>query len=200
MLSYADIRPKISSFDLLFFSGEGLISSAIKLASGSKWSHVGMALVLPGYDQVLCYESTTLSDVPSIETGKKVKGVMLVPLSQRVATYEGELGWMHLSGERKEDMKLTMAAFVREFAGRPYETNQLELIRAALDIITLKQNQPDASSVFCAELMALALRRLGVLSLTMKPANEFTPGDLASPSLQLTPRWRSNDVVEYAAG
>ena len=178
-MRYPDIRAEIESFDIMLFSGEGLISRAIQLLTRSPWSHVALALHLPSYDQVLCYESTTLSKIPDLSTGAGVKGVQLVPLSQRIATYEGDIAFRKVHGPRSKDMKVLAAGFVREFAGRPYEKNQLELIRSALDFLPHQENQPDASSVFCSELSCSMHRRVGVQVVNDSPPNEFTPADFA---------------------
>jgi len=196
MVSYADIRSDIKSFDILLFSGKGLISRLIQLGSRSKWSHVAVALRLADYDQVLCYESTTLSDIPDLTTGAKVKGVQLVPLSMRIASYDGEIAWRPVEGQRTRKMKQAAAAFMREFAGRPYEENQLELIRSALDVITLRENQPDASSVFCSEMNCLLHRAVGVQVDSGTPANEFTPADFAGDWLPFADGYSAGKLVE----
>lgn len=202
MIRYQDIRDQMDTFDILLFSGEGLISKVIQLASGSKWSHVAIVLRLNSFDELYCYQSTTLSDVPDLTTGARVKGVQLVPLSQQLATYKGEVAWRCIYGNRAPNILMKMAAFRREFAGRPYEQNQLELIRAALDTFTLKENQPDLSSVFCSELIAELFRRVGILQTVVhdghiKPANEFTPGDFAD-KLNFNVGFNAGDIVELA--
>jgi hypothetical protein len=179
MTTYHEIRGQVEPFDIFLFSGKGLISKGIQLFTGSPWSHVGLSLRLPGYDFNLLYESTTLSNTPDLTTGAKIKGVQLSYLSQRIKNYDGAVGWRHINGSRPADIYDTAAAFVREYEGRPYEENQIELIRSALDITKLWQNQPDMSSVFCSELSAHMLRRVSFLEDNEKPANEFTPADFA---------------------
>ena len=179
MTTYHEIRGQVEPFDIFLFSGKGFISRSIQLFTGSPWSHVGLALRLPGYDFNLMYESTTMSNVPDLATGARVKGVQLSHLSQRIDAYDGKVAWRHISGPRPVDIYDKAATLVREFAGRPYEENQLELIRSALDTFTLKQNQPDMSSVFCSELAAYILRAVDFMHEGL-PANEFTPADFAN--------------------
>ena len=194
-MRYPDIRPQIESFDILLFSGEGFISRAIQLFTGSPWSHVALALRLDDFDQVLCYESTTLSTIPDLTTGAGVKGVQLVPLSQRIATYEGDIAFRKVNGPRTEPMKILAADFMREFAGRPYEQNQLELIRSALDHLPHQENQADASSVFCSELSCAMHRMVGVQYVNELPPNEFTPADFAG-DLPLAGGYSLGDVEQ----
>ncbi len=182
MSAYAEHRSEMRTGDILLFSGNGLISRGIQAITGSPWSHVALVLEVPLYDFVCCFESTTLSDIPDLTTGAPVKGVQLVPLSQRLDTYDGDkIAWRRVEARRTPAMIAAALAVRQEFAGRPYEENQLELIRSALDTFTLKQNQPDASSVFCSELAAILWQRMG----WMKPLspNEFTPADFAGDGL-----------------
>lgn len=183
MNAYERHRADMRTGDILLFSGNGLISKGIQAITGSPWSHVAVVLEVPLYDFVCCFESTTLSDIPDLTTGAPVKGVQLVPLSQRLATYDGEsIAWRPVDARRTPSMIAAALSVRQEFAGRPYEKNQLELLRSALDKFTLKQNQPDASSVFCSELAAILWQRMGWMDTRFSP-NEFTPADFASNAL-----------------
>ena len=185
MTTYHDIRGQVEPFDIFLFSGKGFISRAIQLVTGSPWSHVGLSLRLPGYDFNLLYESTTMSALPDLTTGAPVKGVQLTYLSQRLKTYDGRVGWRHISGPRPAGIYDEAAEFVREFAGRPYEENQLSLIRSAIDVPGLGQTQPDMSSVFCSELSTHLLRKVGFMkdTVVLIPANEYTPADFADDAV-----------------
>ena len=178
MTTYHEIRGQVEPFDIFLFSGKGLISRGIQLFTGSPWSHVGLSLRLPGYDFNLLYESTTLSNTPDLTTGAKVKGVQLSVLSQRLAAFDGGVAWRHIDGPRPAGIYDEAAEFVRQYAGRPYEKNQLELIRSAIDIPGLGQTQSDMSSVFCSELSMEMLRSIGFIDGDSDiPANEYTPAD-----------------------
>ena len=69
-MTYGNIRPTLETGDIVLFSGKGGISTGIKWITNSKWSHVGMVLKLTQFDAVLIWESTTLSDIKDIESGK----------------------------------------------------------------------------------------------------------------------------------
>lgn len=179
MSAYEQHRADMRTGDLILFSGNGFISRGIQAITGSPWSHVAVVLHVPLYDFLCSFESTTLSDIPDLTTGKPIKGVHLVPLSQRIATYDGDLiAWRRVDGPRTASAIHAALNVRSEFAGRPYETNQLELLRSALDTFTLQQNQPDASSVFCSELAAILWQRMGWLGENIPP-NEYTPADFA---------------------
>ncbi len=68
-MDYARARESIDSLDLVLFSGKGFVSSGIKIATRSRWSHVGVVWRIPNPDFVVLIESTTLSKVPDIQSG-----------------------------------------------------------------------------------------------------------------------------------
>ena len=65
----------------------------------------------------------------------------------------------------------------KELAGKEYEKDTLELIKAAYDG-PFGHNEEDLSSLFCSELVAEAYQRLGLLN-NEKPSNEYTPADFS---------------------
>ncbi len=211
-IPYSSIRPQIRPFHILLFSGTGAISRIIQVGSGSRWSHVGLALRIPEFpfallpeaarkrvmsgpqalgDRVLILESTTLSDIDDLLTGRPIKGVSIVPLSERLAAYDGAVAWRPVAGARPSAMFEKSRRFVAAYHGTPYEDDQLQLARAALDHLTLKDNQPDTHSLFCSEAACLFMRAVGLFApqATLEPgpigwpANEFTPGDFAGKSI-----------------
>lgn len=92
------MRAKLTTGDIVLFSGKGGISAGIKWATLSRWSHVGMIVVLPEYDFVTVWESTTLSSLVDLDTKVPHKGVQLVPLSSRIEGYDGEVAVRQLEG------------------------------------------------------------------------------------------------------
>lgn len=194
MDQYNEHRGRMKTGDVLLFSGAGLISNLIKFATGSPWSHVAMVMVDERYDFVTSLESTTLSVVPDLTTGRPMKGVQLVPLSQRIETYEGEVAWRPVDAPRDDGTLRRMFDVRREFMGRPYEKNQLELLRSALDWSISPPNQPDTSSIFCSELVALAWQAAWWLE-DVVPENERTPADFAGNPLGLARNVTLGDCV-----
>ena len=72
----------------------------------------------------------------------------------------------------------------KEVQGTPYEKNDLEMARSALDfheeyLSFLRNTHEDLSSLFCSELVAEAYKHMGILN-TDKLSNEFTPDDFSS--------------------
>lgn len=76
IFSYSDLRAKLKSGDLLFASGDYLVSKAIQLVTNSPWSHIGIVFRLDSIDRVLLLES--VEDM----------GVRFAPLSKYLSDYE----------------------------------------------------------------------------------------------------------------
>ncbi len=182
MPTYEQLRSKLKTGDLVLFSGKGGISDLIKLFSGGKWSHVGMIVVIPEFDNaVLLWESTTLSNVADVETSLKVKGVQLVPLSQRVKTYGGEVSVRQLSKPITDEMATSLAEARKALSRKPYERSECELLKAAWDGFLGDSKGEDLSSLFCSELIAEAYQAMELLPEHPAglPSNEYTPIDFS---------------------
>ena len=179
MAVYDKIRSQLKTGDIVLFSGKGGISAGIKWATFSRWSHVGMVVNMTEYDFVTLWESTTLSSLADLDTQRPVKGVQLVPLSARVATYPGEIAIRQLRDCTlgPEDVS-TLMDFRKKVKGKAYEENLIELIRSAYDG-PWGNNQEELSSLFCSELVAETYQRLGLLG-EEKPSNEYTPADFSA--------------------
>lgn len=123
---------------------------------------------------LLSWESTTLSKLKDIQSGVARQGVQLVPLSERIRTYDGGIGIRKLE-THKVIRHQPLMDFRQEVKGRPYEQSKLELIKSAYDG-PLGQNEEDLSSLFCSELIAEAYQRMGFISNDVA-SNEYTPAD-----------------------
>ena len=161
-MKYRYERKNINTGDILLFSGKGLFSSLIRLATFSKISHVGIAYVIGG--DIYCWESTSLS--------KGKKGVQISLLSNRVQSYNGKIWVRHLQCKHTPLFYSGLRELRRELKDKPYERNIWELIGSAMPW----RNKSNLKSVFCSELVAEAYKRMGILH-TKLPSNEFTPKD-----------------------
>lgn len=185
-IDYEDYRKMLHTGDIVLFSGTGAVSEVIKVASGSPWSHGGRVIMDGNLDQVLLWESTSLSPVKDIYDGKVKVGVATVSLSTRIALYDGPVGIRRLSKfPMNADRLSTLIHLRRKFRNKPYEKNMLELAAAAIDsdwpiIRGLVTNTTDLSSIFCSELMAeldMGWKLLPTVQEGGEPSNEYTPGD-----------------------
>ncbi len=178
MTKYNYIRNTLETLDIVLFSGEGIISNGIKLATGNKWSHIGVVFNIREVDMVCLLESTTLSSVEDVITGKGFSGVQIVPLSQRVLTYQGDISIRQLSGFTKLLYhKEVLNKFRRNYHGVPYEQNKIELVKSAYDG-PWGDNVEDLSSLFCSEVVAELYQKMDLLPEGV-PSNEYTPANFA---------------------
>ncbi|MAE81440.1 MAG: hypothetical protein CMB80_01800 [Flammeovirgaceae bacterium] len=194
-MKYSEIRSQLKTGDIVLFSGKGRISNIIKWFTKSPWSHVGMVIKSKEWDTLLLWESTTLSKLKDISTGKARQGVQLVPLSERIKTYEGSIGIRKVKGRGGFNQQ-GLIELRAEVKGRPYEESKIELLKSAYDG-PLGQNEEDLSSLFCSELVAEAYQRMGLLTETT-PSNEFTPADFGGDIALLGAAYLG-DIVEVEA-
>ncbi len=130
------------------------------------------------WDMLLLWESTTLSKLKDVQSGIAHQGVQLVPLSEKIRTYNGDVGIKQLEGITVDgERKKKLMAFRQEVKGRPYEQNKLELFKSAYDG-PFGHNEEDLSSIFCSELFAEGYQRMEFLT-EDTPSNEYTPGNLS---------------------
>lgn len=178
-IQYDLIRNDLQTGDMVFFSGRGLVSKGIKIATGSEWSHVGLVIRIDVLDLVLIWESTTLSDVNDIVSGEAVRGVQIAPLSRRIATYDGDYAFRRMGIPNKfPNYESTLKQLRRELDNKPYEQSTIQLIKSAFEFMDKPTDSEDLSSVFCSELVAEYYQRLGILDDT--PSCLYSPADLAT--------------------
>ncbi|MDJ0780330.1 MAG: YiiX/YebB-like N1pC/P60 family cysteine hydrolase [Desulfosarcinaceae bacterium] len=184
---YAAYRDQLKTGDIVLFSGKGGISAGIKWLTLNRWSHVGMVLILPEYDFVCLWESTTLNRIEDLDTGRYCKGVQLVPLRARVQQYDGDIAVRQLEGVNiVPDHVQELMRLRAEMRDKPYEQDKLELAKAAYDG-PFGGNTEDLTSVFCSELVAEAYQRLGLLREPPAgmPSNEYVPADFSEKRQRL---------------
>ena len=86
--------------DIIIFDGKGFISDFIKVATNSKWTHIGVIIKNPpfikGHEKgTYIYESDGKYE-PDVEEGKKIIGVQLNDLYNKIKNYEGEVYYRKL--------------------------------------------------------------------------------------------------------
>ena len=163
--------------------GTSIFSRAIRMVTGSLWSHVGMVMKIDEPDILLLWESTTNGHDEDVQTGEIKRGVQLVPLSKRVRDHTGNLGFRPLSRALTVDETAALNGFRHSVKDKGYDFDALELLRAALDSGLFWQNREDLSAYFCSELIAETYQAIGFLDAS-KPSNEYTPDDFSSNASQ----------------
>lgn len=164
VLNYEDLRAGIRSGDLMFASGDYLVSKTIQQVTDSPWSHVGILLRFDRLDRVLLLES--VEDM----------GVRLVPLSKYLVDYDngkpyrGRVVLARCGGVSKGGIE-ELARFGIDELTRPYDREEIAAIvaRIALGLGRRRQNR----AYICSELVyecfdkagkEFAYNRLGFIS------------------------------------
>lgn len=179
--TYAEIRSSMRPGDVVAFSGKGDFSQIIKWATRSNVSHVGVILqsqmliddeAQKGYfNQII--ESTSLNGF---------SGVSISRLSDRVATYDGEMWWLPISDQTRQQMD--NGKFYNWLLHQEHkEYDAAQAVKSALDVLDkvpvvgrVTHNTEDFARFFCSELVAAALEHAGAIA--SLNASEVTPNDL----------------------
>lgn len=179
-----ELAPELRTGDLLLFSGKSWTSEGIKRLTSSVWSHVGLVWRVEDgrhAGTLTVWESTTLADLPDLDTGLARPGVQRVDLRARLRQCFASgyrVGVRQLRPGPDPAMLAALDALRLEVMGRPYEASELELLLAVYEG-ALGANDPALDSLFCSELVAEAYLRMGLLDPAV-PANEYTPRDFSS--------------------
>jgi hypothetical protein len=177
---YDEIRNTIHSGDLLFCSGNSIMSAMIKGATQSVWSHVAFVVHLEAIDRIMVLES-----VESI-------GVRTVPLSNYVhdyngsgTSYPGRIMISRYEGFQPEKIsKLSQKAV--DLLGYPYNTEEILRIAARIGMSAFGLNQwsPEIepkNEYICSEYVKICYDSIGI-SIPYNPNGYITPADFANYS------------------
>lgn len=141
---YQQMRSKLKSGDLLFASGDYLISKAIQKFTVSPWSHVGIVFKLERLDRILLLES--VEDI----------GVRFAPLSKYLTDYEdGKPYKGRVVLARCKDVDSEMVRSLAKFGinglTRPYDKDEIAKIMARI-ALGLGKKERDREYI-CSELV-----------------------------------------------
>lgn len=162
--------------DLLFFFGQGFTSRAIEIITRGP-SHVGIICPFSDRGPLLC-ESTTLCDLPCELTGQKRRGVQFHKPADRLASYAGRVARLSLAdGWALTGMDIDrLVKVLWHFKGRDYDLRTAPLAGTEIIRRSSLMPYPDLGSLFCSELCAAALMRVGRLPLSN--ASAYSPASL----------------------
>lgn len=142
--SYQDIRAQLKSGDLLFASGDYLVSKAIQKFTGSPWSHVGIVFRLDSIDRMLLLES--VEDM----------GVRFAPLSRYLSDYENGKPYKgRVVLARCKDVNTEIVGGLAKFGidelTRPYDKDEIAKIMARI-ALGIGKKERDREYI-CSELV-----------------------------------------------
>jgi hypothetical protein len=175
------IPTDLKTGDIVLFSGRCRVARTIQLLTWCKWSHVGMIIIDPAHG-VLCYESTHNDRVAGVYTGKRIKGVHAVPLSERFKGYKGDIAIQRLCDTNIIEYDLDRFFKLRkELEGTEFEKNFTEPF---LSMFKSVKNVHSKIFIYCAELLGMSHVELGVLE-SNYPVHKITPADYAKGRVKL---------------
>ncbi len=175
VVAYKDLRNTLRSGDLLFASGDYLVSKAIQKVSDSPWSHVGIIIKLNDLDRVLLLES--VEDM----------GVRLVPLSKYLTDYEdgkpyrGRVVVGRCKGVDKQIVD-GLTTFGIDELTRPYDKDEIAKILARV-VLGIGKKERDREYI-CSELVYECFSNSG-LEFDYDKRGFISPENI----------WRDDDIV-----
>ncbi|MGL4550857.1 MAG: hypothetical protein ACRC33_06690 [Gemmataceae bacterium] len=176
--AFDELAPSMDSGDVLLFGGESRFCRTLKRLMGCRWSHAALVARPHAGGPLLLWEATLSSGIPDVVTREARPGVSLYDLRSWITHYADETAIRRLHVERTDAMRAALLAFYQEANGRPYERSRLQMVRSMLGRL-LTNHEPDTSSLFCSELVAEALQRMGVLA-ARPPSNAYSPKDFSA--------------------
>jgi len=154
---YHLIREQMQPGDIIAFGGNSLFSRWTKLTTRSAVTHVAIVMQTKMRDE---NSNRYFNQVMEATSFRGKRGVMTNRLSERVASYDGDIWWLPLSSASRsifEQNKKDFFNFMFEQDGKPYDV--LQLFGSAVDAIdehplfgSISYNQEDFNSWFCSEL------------------------------------------------
>jgi uncharacterized protein YycO len=165
---YQDIRSTLKSGDLLFTSGNYLISKAIQKMTNSPWSHVGIVFELDKLNRILLLES--VEDM----------GVRFAPLSKYIRDYEKNKpykGYVVLA--RCSDVNSStvnnLARFGIDKLTQPYDKDEIAKIMARITLGIGKKERD--REYICSELVYECFSKAGK-EFSYNPKGFISPEDV----------------------
>ena len=191
---YEDIKEYLKTGDLLLFSGNGMNSFEVKLATVSPFSHVGMIVKCKHFKEendlyIWHSPSQKLEFIHDKLTKTYKEGPQLNNLNEILEATDGSIYLRKLEqGLDKYILNFTsnknknidpcdsdLIKWMRHEAPKKYETDFKELLFAAYDG-PCGRNKKNIKSYFCSELVAESYQIMNILDRSL-PSNEFVPAD-----------------------
>ncbi|MGI0485389.1 hypothetical protein ACN4EK_08135 [Pantanalinema rosaneae CENA516] len=179
-LPYTQIRDRLKPGDVIAFSGKDFPSTGVKVATCSSFVHVAIVFQAhqPGHyeDSVLIAESHIDTSLPSVGTGKRILGVQLQWLAQRIIATDCPVWWAALKHPLHPKALSTMQQWLLEVEQQRIPYDFVQAIGAGFDLLDRWgiENQADDSALFCSELVIRALQIAEVVDPEIN-ASEQTP-------------------------
>lgn len=178
--TYEDIEAQLQTGDIILFKGLYYNNRGEKSVAAD-WTHLGLIVRMPGNPSPLLWESTPLDNVPDTELGKKKTGAQLVPLKERLRTYETErYAIRFLKVVRDTSMVKNLFDFIYYAHALPFP-NDLQIVTKVIlaKIFSRRyRTKKRYKNIFCSELVAESYIRMGLLP-EAPPPSAYMPVDFS---------------------
>lgn len=208
--------PTLRPGDIIACSGRGSAPLLVKIATLSRYSHVGIIVRIPidGRPRIVILESTTLTPEPCLVQLKRVSGVQFHDPIRYAARYPGTVYQLRIRAPLTQSEIATLETYALKFAlGSGYDLNgaiqarPLNFLR--WPFFRWLSGIADLAAVdaelFCSELVTEALQIAGVWPHSLKP-HRMTPASVVRTAIRLgthfapvnltqqTRRWLSGQI------
>lgn len=185
--SYNDVKHLIAPGDVIAFGGSSLFSRWTKLTTRSVVTHTALVTDSPQDNRsISAAQDLTMIEATSVK-GKK--GVMQNYVGERIKNYQGDVWWLPLHDNAKQQLHnnwQTFHDFLADQMGKSYDIWQL--FGAAIDVFDdhkwlhwITYNRKKSNRWFCSELVAEGFNKAGIAR-ELNPS-ETTPKDICQFSI-----------------
>lgn len=160
---YEPLRHRIQPGDIVAFSGQGISSEIVKVATRSEVSHVGIILRCELQRDVIHPQLMESSPIEGFH------GVAISDLEERINNHKGNMWWLPLRSERRQNLQLDrFQKFLLAQDKKGYDPIQainsgLSKLHGLPVIGRFTRSRENLDRLFCSELAAAALKTGGVL-------------------------------------
>jgi hypothetical protein len=170
-VDYEQSRSQIKNGDVLMYRGHSLPSRIIRWATGSRYSHAGIAAWWN--DRLMVMEAVG-------------KGVVVTPISKNIRSYHGSVEWFTSAEEIPDDQRLKMVEFAQRELGKEYalwRTLFLGIRVLFRRDLESKDKLRREKQLFCSHYVAETYNAIG-RDLKKGVSDSFmSPGDIATSPL-----------------
>jgi len=170
-LDYEQMRLQIKNGDVLMYRGRKWESRVIRWATGSRYSHAGIAAWWN--DRLIVMEAVG-------------KGVVITPISRNVRSYRGSVEWFTSVDEIADDERLRMVEFAQRELGKEYallRTLRLGILALFKRNVESRDRLRREERLFCSHYVAATYNAIGK-DLKKGVSDRFmSPGDIAASPL-----------------
>lgn len=157
------------------FSSADFIGAAIRTLTASNWSHCGLILIDEKDQTRFCFESTGAAS--QIFQGV-VPQVQISLWNDTAKSYNGSVAERQFIFKDKQPESAEVVQYVKKYLGTTYQRDLSVLIESLRSENIDKD--PTLDGLFCSEMVAHMLMKMGYLDKSFKVADNYVPRNFSS--------------------